>query len=183
MPSLANFPRRVYELKRQNRFMLIFPSDVGGSALQASVKSSSRPKWDISDVQLDYMNTKWWLAGKASWSEWSCTFYDYIGTSTPPVVENTLKELFKWYNKVYDPVTTLMKYPDQYKKDVIIQMLGPGLEGDVVETYKLFGAWPKSIDGGGLDMKSEGEVTELNVGFRYDYAIFTGPDGTPVQFS
>ena len=164
---MPNFARTMYEVKRQNRFYIMFPTDVGGAALQASVVSSARPKWAVNDQELHFLNTRWWISGKPNWEQWTCEFYDYID-------DNTLKEMFKWYKLVYDPSTTLMKVPSEYKKDVKVQMLGPGLEGDVVETYQLKGTWPVSMDPGTLDMTAEGTVIRLSVTFRYDYATMDG---------
>jgi hypothetical protein len=165
MPSIAGI-RTKYETKKKNRFNLIMPLDVGGASLQASVRSSARPKWTVSEKDLHHLNTKWFLAGKADWETWTCAFYDFVN-------DNTLKEMFKWYNLVYNPSTTLMSTPDVYKKDVIVQMLGPGLEGDTIEEYTLYSCWPTSIDGGDLDMTSDGEVAEISVTFRFDYAVVT----------
>lgn len=155
------------ETKKKNRFFLIFPLDVGGASLQASVFSSSRPKWKVSEQPMHHLNTPWYLAGKPEWEPWTCAFYDFVE-------DNTLKEMFKWYKLVYNPDTTKMSVPSIYKKDVIIQMLGPGLEGDIVEQYTLFGAWPTDVEGGDLDMSSSGETMNVTATFRYDYAQITG---------
>lgn len=157
-------PRTMYEVKRQNRFLLLFPSDVGGEALQASVLSSARPKWAVSDQELHYLNTRWWISGKPTWETWTCEFYDYVD-------DNTLQEMFKWYKKVFNPEDFKMQVPNQYKKNVTIQMLGPGLEGDIIEKYDLYGVWPTSVDGGPLSMSEEGTVAKISVTFRFDYAI------------
>jgi len=154
-------PRTKQEVKRKNRFMLVFPADVGGTLLQASVHASARPTWKVTDQTLHYMNTPWYLSGKVTWDTWKCDFYDYV-------VDNTLKELNKWWKLVYDPSTYLMKTPDIYKKDVLIYMLGPGLEEDIVETYKLSGTWPMEMSGGDLDMTAMGDVISISVTFRYD---------------
>lgn len=160
MPSLAQY-RTKSEVKRTYRFMLIFPSEFGGTNLQASVISSKRPSWKVADAELNHLNMKWWIAMKPDWEEWSCQFYDYLD-------DNTLKTIFSWYKNVYDPKTTYAAVPSVYKKDVMIQMLGPDYEP--VETYTLYGAWPKSITGGNLDMKA-GEVATLDISFRFDYAV------------
>lgn len=163
MPTDISDFRTKYEVKRQNRFFLIFPLDVGGATLQASVVSSARPNWRVNEQQLEHLNTKWWLSGKPDWDPWSCEFYDYVD-------DNVLQAMFEWYSLVYDTNTTLMSVPSVYKKDVIIQMLGPGLEGDIVEQYQLYGAWPTTLTGGPLSMEAQGDVIRLSVDFRYDYA-------------
>lgn len=160
MPSLAQY-RTKSEVKRTYRFALIFPSDLGGTSLQASVLSSKRPSWKVDEMELHHLNIRWWIAGKPNWESWDCTFYDYLD-------DNTLVNLMKWYKLVYDPKTTFADVPSAYKKDVIVQMLGPQYEP--VETYTLYGTWPTSISGGSLDMKSS-DVAQLSVSFRYDYAI------------
>ena len=164
MPTDISSMRTKYEVKRKNRFFLIFPLDVGGASLQASVLGSNRPNWKVSEQTLEHLNTKWYLSGKPDWDTWDCTFYDYVD-------DNTLKAMFTWYNLVYNPTTTLMSVPSVYKKDIIIQMLGPELEDDIVEQYTLYGAWPMSIAGGDLSMDAQGDVMNIAVTFRYDYAI------------
>lgn len=144
--------------------MLIFPSEFGGTNLQASVISSKRPAWKVDEMELQHLNIRWWIAGKPTWSTWSCEFYDYVD-------DNTLKALMGWYKNVYDPKTTFADVPSAYKKDVMIQMLGPQYEP--IEEYILYGAWPSSIDGGALNMTAS-EVAKLTVEFRFDYAILQG---------
>ena len=58
---------------------------------------------------------------------------------------------------------------DFYKKDVIINVVGP--VGDKVEEWKLVGTFPISFDGGTLDWTNGGDALLATCTLSYDYAI------------
>ena len=76
----------------------------------------------------------------------------------------------EWVRLAHESVTGRNGYADFYKKNVIIDVLGP--VGDKVERWELKGAFPSSVDfnGTGLDWSSQ-EALTINMTLTYDYAI------------
>ena len=68
----------------------------------------------------------------------------------------------------HESVTGRDGYSDFYKKDIDIQVLGP--VGDVVETWKLKGAFITAANFGDLDFSSS-EPVEISVTIRMDFCI------------
>jgi len=61
-------------------------------------------------------------------------------------------------------------YPDDYKKDIQIQLLSP--YDLVVGTWKLIGAFVNTLNFGELDYSNE-EIVQPRLTISYDYAIYT----------
>ena len=74
----------------------------------------------------------------------------------------------EWVRLHHESVTGRDGYSDFYKKDITFQVLGP--VGDIVEEWKLKGAWLQDVTFGDLDNSSSDPV-ENQLTIRYDYAI------------
>jgi hypothetical protein len=171
------------ELKRQNRFWIVFPDVPGasGRTLSMAVKASARPKFAVSEQPIHHLNTPWFVAGKPTWETWTCNFYDYLfgpGDRRSDTF-NIMQSVLGWYKLIYNPGPTntnslamgAMGAPYDYKHNVDVLILGPDLDvTNPAETWHLYNAWPMSIDTGSLDMASDGAPLELNVTWRFDYA-------------
>ena len=59
-------------------------------------------------------------------------------------------------------------YADFYKKDITFQVLGP--VGDIVEEWKLKGAWIQDANFNDLAFNSN-DPADISLTLRYDYAI------------
>jgi hypothetical protein len=68
-----------YEPKRQNRFILRFPSSLGIN--EWFVESASRPSIKIASVPIPFLNTETYVAGRFNWEEISVKFRDPVGPS------------------------------------------------------------------------------------------------------
>ena len=66
-----------YEPKRQNRFILRFPSSLGIN--EWFVESSARPHIVINPVPIPFLNTETYVAGKFTWQTIPAVFRDPIG--------------------------------------------------------------------------------------------------------
>ena len=115
-----------YEPKRTNRFILRFPSSLGIN--EWYVFSTSRPKAKIKSVEIPFLNTSTYVAGRFEWEEMSVTFKDPIGPSAS-------QALMEWFRLHAESVTGRMGYAAGYKKNVDLEMLDP--TGVVVEKWIL----------------------------------------------
>jgi hypothetical protein len=148
-----------YEPKKQNRFILRFPSSLGIN--EWFVISSSRPKITIGEVEIPFLNTSTFVAGRFNWESIDVTFKDPIGPSAA-------QALMEWVRLHAESVTGRMGYAAGYKKDIELEMLDP--TGVVVEKWILQGTFLTNVDFGSLDYSSE-DIAEITVTLRPDRCI------------
>jgi len=148
-----------YEPKRQNRFIMRFPSSLGIN--EWFVESTSRPKLTINSTEIQFLNTSTYVAGRFTWGEISVKFRDPIGPSAS-------QALMEWVRLCAESVTGRMGYAAGYKKNVDLELLDP--TGVVVEKWILEGAWLQNIDFGSLGYSTDG-IAEINATLRPDRCI------------
>ena len=148
-----------YEPKRQNRFILRFPSDLGIN--EWFVESTARPNITIKSTEIPFLNTKTYVAGQFEWAEIPVTFRDPIGPSAS-------QALMEWVRLCAESVTGRMGYAAGYKKNIDLELLDP--TGVVVEKWILEGAWLSSVDFGSLGYSTDG-IAEINATLRPDRCI------------
>ena len=148
-----------YEPKKQNRFILRFPSSLGIN--EWFVMSASRPKINIGEVEIPFLNTSTWVAGRFTWDAIDITFKDPIGPSAA-------QALMEWVRLHAESVTGRMGYAAGYKKNVELEMLDPA--GVVIEKWILEGTFLTNVDFGSLDYNSE-DIAEISATLRPDRCI------------
>lgn len=148
-----------YEPKKQNRFILRFPSSLGIN--EWFVMSTSRPKINIGEVEIPFLNTSTWVAGRFTWDTIDVTFKDPIGPSAA-------QALMEWVRLHAESVTGRMGYAAGYKKNVELEMLDPA--GVVIEKWILEGTFLTNVDFGSLDYSSE-DIAEITATLRPDRCI------------
>lgn len=117
-----------YEPKRKNRFILTFDSSLGINSW--FVESTARPQITINPVEIPFLNTSTYVAGRFTWNTINVTFRDPIGPSAA-------QALMEWVRLHAESVTGRMGYAAGYKKNVDLEMLDP--TGVVVEKWILDG--------------------------------------------
>jgi hypothetical protein len=148
-----------FEPKRANRFILRFPSSLGIN--EWYVTTASRPKAKINSVQIPFLNTSTFVAGRFDWEEISVTFKDPIGPSAS-------QALMEWFRLHAESVTGRMGYAAGYKKDIELEMLDP--TGVVVEKWILQGTFLTNLDFGSLDYNSDA-IASITCSLRMDRCI------------
>ena len=145
-----------FEPKLQNRFVMFID---GIPAFL--VKKVGRPNIQFGDVTIDHINVKRKLKGKADWQDITAELYD-------PVTPSGAQAVMEWVRLSHEAVTGRDGYSDFYKKDIDIETLGP--VGDVVENWKLKGAYCQSAAFG--DMSWEADTpANISLNIVMDYAI------------
>ena len=145
-----------FEPKLKNRYVM----SIDGIPAYL-IKTANRPSIAFEEVELNHMNVKRFIKGKATWETVEFTLYD-------PVVPSGAQAIMEWVRLHHESVTGRDGYSDFYKKDIDIQVLGP--VGDVVEKWMLKGAFITSANFNDLDFSSS-DPAEITVTLRYDYAI------------
>ena len=148
-----------YEPKRQNRFILRFPSTLGIN--EWFVESTSRPKLTIGATEIQFLNTSTWVAGRFNWGEISVKFRDPIGPSAS-------QALMEWVRLCAETVTGRMGYAAGYKKDLDLEMLDP--TGVVVEKWLLENCFLTDLNFGELDYNRD-ELANITCSLRMDRCI------------
>lgn len=148
-----------YEPKKQNRFILRFPSPLG--IQEWYVKSTSRPKYTSEETEIQFLNTSTFVVGRFKWETISVTFRDPIGPSAT-------QALMEWVRLHSESVTGRQGYAAGYKKDIELEMLDP--TGVVIEKWILQGTMLNDVDFGSLDY-STSEIAEITATLRFDRAI------------
>ena len=148
-----------YEPKRTNRFILRFPSSMGIN--EWYVASTARPSAKIKSVEIPFLNTSTYVAGRFEWETMQVTFRDPIGPSAA-------QALMEWFRLHAESVTGRMGYAAGYKKDIELEMLDP--TGVVVEKWILQGTMITKADFGSLNY-SEDAIAEITVTLRPDRCI------------
>lgn len=148
-----------YEPKKENRWILRFPSSLGIN--EWYVESTSRPKLKIASVAIPFLNTETYVAGRFNWEEISVKFRDPIGPSASQAV-------MEWIRLCAESVTGRMGYAAGYKKNVDLEMLDP--TGVVVEKWILEGAFLTGYDGGNLSYDSD-KIAGISSNIRMDRCI------------
>jgi hypothetical protein len=133
-----------YEPKRENRWILRFPSSLGIN--EWYVESTARPKLTIQSKEIEFLNTSTFVAGRFKWDPLSVKFRDPIGPSASQAV-------MEWIRLCAESVTGRMGYAAGYKKNVDLEMLDP--TGVVVEKWILEGTFLLGYDGGSLAYNSD----------------------------
>jgi hypothetical protein len=145
-----------FEPKLQNRFLM----KIDGIPSYL-IKKISRPTMEINPVILDHINVKRKIKGKANWAAITIDLYD-------PVTPSGAQAVMEWVRLHHESVTGRDGYSDFYKKNIDIETLGP--VGDVVENWRLMGAFVTNATFGDMDWTSDAPAN-INVTIEMDYAI------------
>ena len=148
-----------YEPKRQNRFILRFDSTLGIN--EWFVESTARPHITINPVEIPFLNTSTYVAGRFTWGTINVKFRDPIGPSAS-------QALMEWVRLHSESVTGRQGYAAGYKKDVELVMLDP--TGVVVQKWILQSTQLNDVDFGGLDYSSS-DLADITATLRFDRAI------------
>ena len=148
-----------YEPKRQNRFILRFPSTLGIN--EWFVETAARPHITINPVEIQFLNTSTYVAGRFTWGTINVKFRDPIGPSAS-------QALMEWVRLHAESVTGRMGYAAGYKKDVDLELLDP--TGVAVEKWILQGCFITSAKFGDLGYDKT-DIMTVDVTLRPDRCI------------
>jgi hypothetical protein len=148
-----------YEPKKKNRFIFRFPTPLG--IQEWFVASGSRPSVTIEEVEIPFLNTSTYVAGRFNWETIDVTFRDPIGPSAT-------QALMEWVRLHAESVTGRMGYAAGYKKDIELELLDP--TGVVIEKWILQGTFLTNVNFNDLDYSSS-DIVDINATLRFDRAI------------
>lgn len=151
-----------WEPKYQHKFILEIEGDTG-TIPAFLIKTAAKPSLTNGEVVLDHINIKRKLKGKSSWNSIAVTIYDAI-------VPSAAQSIMEWVRLHHESATGRDGYASMYKKDITLNQLSP--LGEVVEEWKIYGAYLQEVNFGSLDWSSE-DVVMIDATLNYDWALLS----------
>ena len=125
------------------------------------LKSAARPTFNIGEQELQFMNSKRYVAGKLNFDTLSVTIYD-------PIAPSGAQQVMEWVRTHAESVSGRAGYADFYKRDIQLKMLDP--VGTVVELWDIKGAFLTQANFNDLDYGGE-EPVEIAMTIRFDNCV------------
>jgi hypothetical protein len=125
------------------------------------IKTAARPNVTISEQEIQFINSRRYLAGKANFDAITVVMYD-------PIAPSGAQQVMEWVRTHYESVSGRAGYADFYKRDCQLKMLDP--VGTVVELWDLKGCFLTNAQFGDLDYGTE-DPTEISLTIRFDNCV------------
>ena len=161
-------------LKRKFRWLFSITVCSGALVPPHFVKVASRPDISIEETEINFLNEKTWIPGKASWEAITVTYLDVAAKGGSDNIG-----LWDWLASVYD-FTSTCRFMSSKRKDYagegsLVMLDGCG---NPMELWTMGDMWPTSIKFGELDYSDSG-FAEIELTLRYskvEYTNFCGRD-------
>lgn len=165
--------------KRKYRWTLQLKTNCNNGVIPPYfVKVASRPNLSIDETEINFLNSKMWIPGKASWETITVTLYDLAGSAATQ--GNTA--LYSWLATNYNFTGQSVPYSQASKRG----QAGGGGQGYActafldlydgcgtnMESWQLDNVWPQSVNFGELDYSSSDEVN-IELTLRYSEVKYT----------
>jgi hypothetical protein len=164
--------------KRKFRWTFAVSDICGGKYNIGSqyVKVANRPSITFDETEINYLQGKMFIPGKATFETISVTYYD-VHQNT----DSSILNLYNWIATVYDflgPQGTVFNprmsaYANGdggYGGTGVLTLYDGG--GNSLEEWKLSQCWPQSVNFGDLDYSSSDECN-IELTLRYTFAKWT----------
>ena len=146
-----------FEPTVQNRFIMYIdgiPSFM--------IKSATAPNVNLNEVKIDHINVYRKIKGKLKWNDLNLTLFD-------PITPSGAQAVMEWVRLHHESVTGRDGYSDFYKKDVVIDIVGP--VGDIVSEWVLKGAFVKNAAFGDLNFDNDTAAQNITLTLGMDYCV------------
>jgi hypothetical protein len=146
-----------FEPKQANRFILYMdgvPSYI--------VKGVNAITVTQGEVPLNHINVQRKVKGKTVWGDVQMTLFD-------PITPSGAQSVMEWVRLHHESVTGRDGYSDFYKKDLVLDVLGP--VGDVVSEWILKGAFIKDANFGDYNWDTADTAVNITMTVAVDYCI------------
>jgi hypothetical protein len=154
--SVSEMLPNKFEPKR--KFRWVFAIEGVDSFL---MKTAARPTISTSEQEINFINSKRYVAGKTTFGTIGVTLYD-------PIAPSGAQQVMEWIRTHFESVSGRSGYADFYKRDCQLKMLDP--VGTVVELWDLKGCFLTEANFGDLDYGTE-EPTEISLTLRFDNCV------------
>jgi hypothetical protein len=114
------------------------------------------------EVILNHINVYRKVKGKTTWGDIQMTLFD-------PVTPSGAQSVMEWVRLHHESVTGRDGYSDFYKKDLVLDVLGP--VGDVVSEWIIKGAFIKEANFGDYNWDTENTAVNITMTVGMDYCV------------
>jgi hypothetical protein len=146
-----------FEPKQANRFILYL--DGIPSYL---IKGVNAVTVSQGEVILNHINVYRKVKGKTTWGDIQMTLFD-------PITPSGAQSVMEWVRLHHESVTGRDGYSDFYKKDLVIDVLGP--VGDIVGEWIIKGAFIKEANFGDYSWDTENTAVNITMTVGMDYCV------------
>ena len=146
-----------FEPKQANRFILYMdgvPSYI--------VKGVNAITVTQGEVPLNHINVQRKVKGKTVWGNIQMTLFD-------PITPSGAQSVMEWVRLHHESVTGRDGYSDFYKKDLVLDVLGP--VGDVVSEWILKGAFITEANLGDYNGDTADTAVNITMTVAVDYCV------------
>lgn len=152
-----------YEPQRGHNFELLITVPGGGDAevLLRSVETSLGISHNSEPLPLPYMNETVYIAGRPLYAPGPVVYRDMVDVGTYNMLE-------RWYNLVYNPISSEIGYAADYKSMGQLSMYD--VKGQRERVWELIGIWPQDISQE-APSHVNGDIMRINVTFQFDKAV------------
>jgi hypothetical protein len=146
-----------FEPKVQNRFIMY----VDGIPAYI-IKGVNGLGFEQGEIVLNHINIYRKIKGKLRWNDVTLSLYD-------PITPSGAQAVMEWVRLHHESVTGRDGYSDFYKKDIVLDIVGP--VGDIVSEWVLKGAFVKTADFGELNYDNDSAAQNITLTLGMDYCV------------
>jgi hypothetical protein len=146
-----------FEPKVQNRFIMY----VDGIPTYI-IKGITGLGFEQGEIIMNHINIYRKIKGKLRWNDVTLTLFD-------PITPSGAQAVMEWVRLHHESVTGRDGYSDFYKKDVVIDIVGP--VGDIVSEWVLKGAFVKNAAFGDLNFDNDTAAQNITLTLGMDYCV------------
>lgn len=125
------------------------------------VKSAGRPTYTTEEIEIPWINSTRYIAGKTKFEALNATLHE-------PIAPSGAQQVMEWIRLTFESVSGRGGYADFYKRDIQLKMLDP--VGTVVQLWEIKGAFLTNAQFSELGYDGA-EATEISLTIRFDNAV------------
>jgi len=158
-------PEMVFKRKFRFTFEIVgFCNNQKNVIPEHFVMVTSRPNLSIEEIEINHLNAKTWIPGKAAWETITVTYYD--------VAHTEMRALWNWLATTYDfsdPIRLTMGNKREWDATGVLNLYDGC--GTLLENWQMQHMWPTAINFGELDYGAS-EVATIELTIRYSDVIY-----------
>jgi len=155
---------------RANQFRVSFPALDGSSGLmEFMARGAQIPAVTMGEVTVPYRGRQVFVPGDRTYDAWTITVFNDSGFTIRGALEN-------WQNQIQDigaSTTARLEGMSVYRNAEVLHL---GRNGELLRTYRLFNAWPTTVDAIDLAFDTNDAIEEFGCTFRFNYMTAIGGD-------
>lgn len=125
------------------------------------LKTANRPTITTDPIEIQFMNSRRYIAGPSKFGTIALTLHD-------PIAPSGAQQVMEWIRTCYESVSGRAGYADFYKRDISLKLVDP--VGTVVEFWDIIGAFIVSSNFGDLSYEA-GELNEISLELSVDNCV------------